>query len=113
MKTKGKYKKSLSLPVPDQTPTARPRAAALKVAGNPRLPGLSAPKFNERTGNVYENKGGGEEVKESMAMSNILSRTPPSHREPGALPRMEEARESAKSGERSQEVIENKGCQVL
>jgi hypothetical protein len=30
MKTKDKYKKSLSRIVPDQTPTARPRAAAVR-----------------------------------------------------------------------------------
>jgi hypothetical protein len=60
MKTKDKYKKSLSPTVPDQTPTARPRAAGRKVAeGSPtsRLLNLSTAKSTEQSENVYENKG--------------------------------------------------------
>jgi hypothetical protein len=60
MKTKDKYKKSLSRTVPDQTPTARPRGAGRKVAeGSPtsRLLNLSIAKSGEQSENVYENKG--------------------------------------------------------
>ena len=60
MKTKDKYKKSLSRTVPDQTPTARPWAAGRKVAeGSPTSRHLSssAARSTEQSENVYENKG--------------------------------------------------------
>ena len=60
MKTKHKYKKSLSSRLPDKTPTAGPRAAGRKVAeGSPtsRLLNLSTAKPGEQSENVYENKG--------------------------------------------------------
>jgi hypothetical protein len=60
MKTKDKYKKSLSRTVPDQTPTACSRAAGRKSAADfstPQLLNLSITKSREQTQNVYENKG--------------------------------------------------------
>jgi hypothetical protein len=60
MKTKNKVKKSPSRTVPDQTPTARPRAAGQKATADSstsRLLNLSIAKSGEQTENVYENKG--------------------------------------------------------
>jgi hypothetical protein len=67
MKTKDKYKKSLSRRLPDPTPTTPPRAAGQKTAADSstsRPLNSSTPKFNERSGNVYENKVRGQKVKE-------------------------------------------------
>ena len=60
MKTKDKYKTSLSRTVPDQTPTARLRAAGRKAAADSSPSGLlhlSIAKSGEQSENVYENKG--------------------------------------------------------
>ncbi len=68
MKTNDKYKKSLSPRVPDQTPTARPRAAGRKSVADsstPRLLNLATAKSGEQSENVYENKEQVQKVAES------------------------------------------------
>jgi hypothetical protein len=59
MKTKDKYKKSLSRTVPDQTPNAHLQAAGGKAAAgvsSSRRLNLSSVKSWEQSQNVYENK---------------------------------------------------------
>jgi hypothetical protein len=82
MKTKDKYKKSLSRAVPDQTLTARPRAAGRKAAADSSTSGLlhlSITKSREQSENVYENKGQVQKVAEPCgarpnAAAHIASR---------------------------------------
>jgi hypothetical protein len=60
MKTKDKYKKSLSRALPDQTSAARLRAAGRKAAegsSTSRLLNMWITKSGEQSENVYENKG--------------------------------------------------------
>jgi len=60
MKTNDKYKKLLSRTVPDQTPTAHPRAGGRKAAADSstsRPLNLSITESREQSENVYENKG--------------------------------------------------------
>jgi len=70
MKTKDKYKKSLSRTGPDQTSTARPRAAGRTVADDSSSSGflhLSIAKSREQSENVYEIKGQVQKVAESYS----------------------------------------------
>jgi hypothetical protein len=60
MKTKGKYKKSLTRRVPDQTPTALlgpPVGRRGLDSSSSGLLHLSITKSREQSENVYENKG--------------------------------------------------------
>ena len=71
MKTKGKYKKSLSRTVPDQTPAARPQATGQKAAVSSWTSGLlrlSPTKSREQSENVYENKGQVQNIAESKSV---------------------------------------------
>jgi hypothetical protein len=72
MKTKDKYKKSLSRAVPDQTSAARPRAAGRKAAADfstSALLDLSIANWGEQSENVYESKGQVQDVAESCSAS--------------------------------------------
>jgi hypothetical protein len=72
MKTKNKYKKSLSRAVPDQTPTARLRAADRVAVDDSSASGLlnfSTVESTEQTQNVYENKEQVQKVAESCSTS--------------------------------------------
>ena len=70
MKTNDKYKKLLSRTVPDQTPTAHPRAGGRKAAADSstsRPLNLSITESREQSENVYENKGQVQKVAESYS----------------------------------------------
>jgi hypothetical protein len=72
MKTKDKYKTSLSRTVPDQTPTARLRAAGRTAAADSSTSGVldsSTAKSGDQSENVYENKGQVQKVAESCSAS--------------------------------------------
>jgi len=110
MKTNDKDKMSLSRTVPDQVPTARPRAAGRKVATDSSTSGLldlSITKSTEQSENVYENKG--QAQKSGSADRRFCGLRLFHERWGGLRTAITAVRATPKSAEQSENVCENKG----